>query len=133
MKSLWMMAMLGVVFIAVNGPVVGNEPNDADSVSITVSPNVLVLGQDNVTRITIHTNIGGGLSADSLTLTSDVSSGSVTAISTFLDSVGHLVVKFDKDEVEGIVTIGQVVLTLNLDGQALASDTIAVKRVAAKK
>ena len=133
MKKLWMMALLGVVFIAANGPVVGNEANDADGISITVSPNVLVLGQDIGTRVTVHTNINSILPADALTLTSNAASGSVTAVATFLDSMGQLVVKFDKDEVEGIVTVGQVVLTLNLDGDAMASDAIAVKRASERK
>ena len=133
MKKLWMMALLGVVFIAANGPVVGNEPNDGDGINITVSPNVLVLGQDIGSRVSVHTNIVGFVPADSLTLTSNVSGDPVTAVASFLDSMGHLVVKFDKDEVEGIVEVGQVVLTLNLDGDALASDAIAVKRAAEKK
>ena len=133
MKKLWMMALLGVVFIAANGPVVGNEANDADGISITVSPNVLVLGQDIGTRITVHTNINSILPADALTLTSDVDDGSAAAAATFLDSMGQLVVKFKKDAVEDIVTVGQVVLTLNLDGDAMASDAITVKRASERK
>ena len=133
MKSLWMMAMLGMVFIAANGPVVGNEANDADGVSITVSPNVLVIGQDIGAYVTVNSNIPGILPAEALTLTSDAESGSATAVASFLDSMGQLVVKFDKDAVEGIVKVGQVVLTLNLDGEALASDAITVKRAATRK
>lgn len=140
MKSLWMVFMLGVIFFAANNPVIGNAPNvtDDETISITISPNVLVLGEDIDSRITIHTNISGGLPADLLTLTSNVSSDSVTATSTFLDNLGHLVVKFDRAAVENIVAVGEVILTLTFtdpeltdgDDSFAVSDTIVVKEQA---
>lgn len=133
MKRLWMVMVIIVLIALGGGLVTGNAPNDGDGINITISPSVLVLGDDDPTHITVHSNIKpDSVDTDSLILVGE--KGEAEASSTFTDDRGDLVVKFDRDDVEEIVKVGEAELTLRgkLTGEDevkdLASDTITVKK-----
>ena len=139
MKRLWMITLLCILMALGGGLVIGNAQNDGDGINITISPSVLVLGEDDGSNISVHSNIKpDAVETDSLRLANE-DGKEIKAISTFTDNQGDLVLKFKRDDVEGIVKVGEVKLTLRgkLTGEdeakALASDTIKVKKDAEKK
>jgi hypothetical protein len=104
---------------------VAAERSDAPSISIQVAPAILILGSPG-TWVTVHAEIAY----------SEVGSGTVTLNgivpeSTFPDSRGEFVAKFDRESVEAIASPPEV--TLTLDGLTSSgipfsgSETIAVK------
>ena len=101
------------------------ERTDASSISIQVAPATLILGSPG-TWVTVHAEIAY----------SDVDSGTVTLNgivpeSTFPDSRGEFVAKFDRDSVEVIASPPEVTLTLGgltASGTPFSgSETIVVK------
>ena len=120
--ALAVMALLGVSGAAV---VYANNACDGDGPTIMISPNVLVLSSD-VACVTVHSNIPYGLL--------DPASLALNGVAPYLtkrDSLGHLVAKFHVDDIESVVGLGPVTLTLTgafTDGTPLeAADTITVK------
>ena len=130
-----------------SGLVIGNAQNDGDgdSINITISPSVLVLDEDDGSRITVHSNIKpDSVYTYSLRLANKPNGegDEIEASSTFTDNQGDLVIKFKREDVEGIVETGDVTLflrgKLTSEGEEgevkdLASDTIKVKKDAEKK
>ena len=105
--------------------VIANRPNEGDELSITISPNTLVLSSPD-TIVTVHSNIPYA-SVNTATLTLD----GIPATFSKSDACGDLVVKFGRADVKGIVETGPVTLTLsgNLIGGSSfeASDQITVR------
>lgn len=105
-----------------------NNANDSDEMSITVSPNTLVL-DSAVVCVSVHSNIPlSSVQRYSLDL-----SGVVPYL-VKADSLGHLVAKFNADRIRELVddsTGTSLCLTLSgtlLDGTPFSvSDTIVVK------
>ena len=139
MKRLWIATSLSILMVLGGGLVIGNAQNDGDDINITISPSVLVLGEDDGSNISVHSNIKpDSVDTNSLRLANE-DGDEIEASSTATDNQGDLVLKFKRDDVEGIVKAGEVTLTLRgkLTGEDevkdLASDTIKVKKDAEKK
>ena len=112
-----------------SGIVIANSANEGDGICITVTPKTLVLS-----------NFSGDVKVHSNITYSDVVPGSLSLLGpegsdivpdgVWADDCGHLVARFDTELVEGIVSSGEVTLTLSgdlEDGPFTASATITVK------
>ncbi|HUW67022.1 MAG TPA: hypothetical protein VMW20_03135 [Candidatus Nanoarchaeia archaeon] len=104
-----------------------------ETISISITPAILNLAQTEAQFVFVHTEISyDSVNTDpgSLTLEADDPTVIATAIKTESDTLGNLVVMFDRADVAGIVYVGEVTLTLTgeMDNEKpfTGSDTIRV-------
>ncbi len=125
MKKLILITTIIFIAAAGTGFVMANKANSSDVFSITISPKTLFLGSQD-TIVTVHSNIPYVLVN---TLSLDLNG--IPASYTKADACGDLVVKFDREDIKGIVEPGVAKLTLSgqlKDGSLFAvSGTIVVK------
>lgn len=98
---------------------------DPDGVGVAVSPQTLILGQDQGGSITVHTDI-----AYSLVAAGTVMLDGVAASATFADNLGHLVAKFPEEAIKALVAPPSATLTLEgvtkLGEEFSGDDTVSV-------
>jgi len=110
---------------AVVGEALSNGQNAGDGIQIAVAPSTIALGSP-VEALTVHTNVP--LSA---VVPGTVALNGVAPIGVWADDRGHLVARFELDDLDGIAP-PEVTLTLTgdlKDGTSFAaSDTVRVVR-----
>jgi len=121
---LTIVVLCGILGIGLAGIAIANSAVDGDEPAMMVSPNVIVLAK--VSTITIHTNIPASTVVyDSL----ELDGASPTGIG--IDSCGHIVAKFDVDDMGFTPGEGEVTLTLSGtytdDDSFSAIDVVTVK------
>ena len=124
-------AIVVVLLVGIgSGIVIANKANEGEGDCITISPSTLVLSSFSG-DVTVHSNIVYALVDCSSLELKNPAGDVVTPDSTKRDDCGHLVAKFNTEDVRDIVEPGQVTLTLSgvLEDSTLfaASDTITVK------
>ena len=112
--------VVGAILLGVVGQALSNGKNDqSEETAISVSPQTLLLSEVQSGRVTVHTNIP---LADQEIVTLD----GIPALTIYADNRGHLVAKFSEEAVKAIVAPPSAVLTLNIDGLDVGSDTVRV-------
>ena len=120
MQKVMISVVLGIVLLGAIGQALSNGQNDrGDETAISVSPQTLLLSAVQSGRVTVHTNIP-------LAGQENVTLDGIPATSIYADNRGHLVAKFREESVKDIVAPPTAVLTLNIDGQDVGSDTVRV-------
>jgi len=106
MRKPFFVTIVVVMVVASASLVIANKQNEGDGYCITISPSTLVLSSPD-TIVTVHSNIPyGSVDTASLTL------GGIPATFTKADACGDLVVKFSREDVQGLVDPGSATLML---------------------
>ena len=118
-----------VIVCLLAGLVSANKASGDDGDSIKVSPKVLILDKAG-SSFSIHSNIGySSVVLSSLELTAD--GNDINSFRTSSDSIGDLVIKLKRQEIQDIANPPDMTFTLKgekTDGTKFeASDTITVK------
>ena len=96
--------LCGILGIGLAGIAMANSAVDGDEPGMMVSPSTIVLSNENVDTVTVHTNIpAGSVESDSLRL------DDAEPVGVWVDDCGHIVARFliaelDLDE-PGLVTL----------------------------
>ena len=86
---LTIVVLCGILGIGLAGIAIANSAVDGDEPAMMVSPSTIVLANDNVDTVTVHTNIPASTVVDdSLIL------NGATPTGVGIDSCGHIVAKF---------------------------------------